>query len=134
MHAGAGLSLSALKLDQLRFFLGGAPEVAHQLHELIGASTLGVLVRGEQRKRRFAHLLWVKRLFDNRKIRHSLHLIPIAVKDITRNEYEMLRHDSVVRLYEPVAQWPGRTAAPGCRWAPNGMSIPRRPRPTGPRA
>ena len=48
LHAGAGLSLSALKLDQLRFFLGGAPEVAHQLHELIGASTLGLLVRGEQ--------------------------------------------------------------------------------------
>ncbi len=48
LHAGAGLALSALKLDQLRFFLGGAPEVAHPLHELIGTSTLGLLVRGER--------------------------------------------------------------------------------------
>ncbi len=48
LHVGAGLNLSALKLDQLHFFLGGAPEVAHRLHELIGASTLGLLVRGEQ--------------------------------------------------------------------------------------
>ncbi len=48
LQAGAGLPLSVLKLDQLRFFLGGAPEVAHPLHELIGASTLGLLVRGEQ--------------------------------------------------------------------------------------
>ncbi len=48
LQAGAGLGLSALKLDQLRFFLGGTSEVAHQLHELIGASILGVLVRGGQ--------------------------------------------------------------------------------------
>lgn len=48
LRAGAGLSLSALKLDQLRFFLGGAAEVAHLLHELIGTSIQGLLVRGGQ--------------------------------------------------------------------------------------
>ncbi len=43
LRATAGLPLKALGLDALRFFLGGAPDVAHRLHELIGASTLGLL-------------------------------------------------------------------------------------------
>ncbi len=45
LRTSAGLPLAALGLDRLRFFLGGAPDVAHRLHELIGASMLGLLVR-----------------------------------------------------------------------------------------
>lgn len=43
LRATAGLQCSQLKLDKLRFFLGGASDVAHKLHELIGTSTIGVL-------------------------------------------------------------------------------------------
>lgn len=46
LRATAGLQFAGLQLDALRFFLGGAQDVAHKLHELIGASALGVLVRG----------------------------------------------------------------------------------------
>ncbi len=45
LRVTAGLRLAALRLDTLRFFLGGTPDVAHRLHELIGSSTLGLLVR-----------------------------------------------------------------------------------------
>ena len=44
LRASAGLSLASLKLDRLRLFLGGAGEVAHKLHELIGSACLGGLL------------------------------------------------------------------------------------------
>ncbi len=46
LRASAGLKLSSLKLDRLRLFLGGAGEVAHKLHELIGSACLGALLGG----------------------------------------------------------------------------------------
>jgi type VI secretion system protein ImpG len=45
LRATAGLQLAALALDQLRLFLAGASDVAHRLHELIGTSVQGLLVR-----------------------------------------------------------------------------------------
>ena len=44
LRVTAGLQLAALRLDNLRFFLGGAQDIAHKLHELVGASVLGLLV------------------------------------------------------------------------------------------
>ena len=50
LRASAGLPLASLKLDRLRLFLGGADEVAHKLHELIGSACLGALLgAGEAR-------------------------------------------------------------------------------------
>ena len=46
LRTTAGLQFAGIKLDVLRFFLGGAQDVAHKLHELIGSSALGALIRG----------------------------------------------------------------------------------------
>jgi type VI secretion system protein ImpG len=40
----AGMSIDKLEVDSLRFFMGGAPEVAMQLHALVLSSLVGVLV------------------------------------------------------------------------------------------
>jgi type VI secretion system protein ImpG len=40
----AGMSLAKLETDELRFFLGGQPDVAKHLHELLTTSLVGVLV------------------------------------------------------------------------------------------
>ena len=51
----AGMSINQLDLDHLRFYLGGATETSMQLHELLHASCVGVLVgmpgRGEDGRR-----------------------------------------------------------------------------------
>ena len=53
----AGLSFSQLKLGSLRFFIGGLPDVALRLHELIVGSSVGVLAgapgRGAEAGRQF---------------------------------------------------------------------------------
>lgn len=45
LHAGAGLSFNQLLLDELVLHLGGADDVAWQLHECLLAKPLGVLVQ-----------------------------------------------------------------------------------------
>ncbi|MGZ5183927.1 MAG: type VI secretion system baseplate subunit TssF [Caldimonas sp.] len=53
----AGMAFSQLKLGTLRFFIGGLPDVALRLHELIVGSTVGVLAgaagRGAENGRLF---------------------------------------------------------------------------------
>lgn len=43
LRCTAGLNFSQTKLDSLSIYLGGSEDVAYKLHELIGATTLGVL-------------------------------------------------------------------------------------------
>ncbi|GAA5182385.1 type VI secretion system baseplate subunit TssF [Niveibacterium umoris] len=43
LRATAGLTFKEIKADRLRFYLGGADEVAYRLHEFIGASMLGAI-------------------------------------------------------------------------------------------
>lgn len=55
LRCTAGLNFSQTRIDRLRFYLGGASEVAYKLHELLGSATLGVLHgRGTPDKIRFS--------------------------------------------------------------------------------
>lgn len=40
----SGMAMAKMQLGSLRFYLGGMPEIAHKLHELIVSSCVGVLV------------------------------------------------------------------------------------------
>lgn len=57
LRTTGGLKFAQLELDSLNIHIGGAQEVAHRLLEMIGGSTLGVLVRAADGKSSWQHFI-----------------------------------------------------------------------------
>lgn len=90
-----GMSLAQLQLDHLRLYLGGQPDVALRLHELLSSSLVGVLVGAPQRA-------------DGRQLLARECLQPVGFDDADAMLPAQARTLSGVRLLQEYFAFPSR--------------------------
>jgi type VI secretion system protein ImpG len=90
-----GMALARLETEQLRFFIGGQPDVAKRLHELLTTSLLGVLVGAAGRP-------------DTRRLLEADCLQPLGFDDAHAMLPVQLRMMSGLRLLQEYFAFPSR--------------------------
>ncbi|MDQ2736529.1 MAG: type VI secretion system baseplate subunit TssF [Pseudomonadota bacterium] len=90
-----GVALTTLETDDLRFFIGGQPDVAKRLHELLATALLGVLVGTPGRP-------------ETRRLIAAEQLQPVGFEDADAMLPQQLRMMSGLRLLQEYFAFPQR--------------------------
>jgi type VI secretion system protein ImpG len=90
-----GMPLAKLKLDELRFYLGGQPDVAVRLHELLVTSLVGILVGAPGRP-------------ETRRLLDAEQLVAVGFDDADALLPPQLRMMSGLRLLQEYFAFPQR--------------------------
>jgi type VI secretion system protein ImpG len=90
-----GMPLAKLEVDHLRFFMGGQPDVAKRLHELLVSSLVGVLVGAPGRA-------------ETRRVLAAAQLQPVGFDDADAMLPVQLRMMSGLRLLQEYFAFPQR--------------------------